>query len=82
MAFTIEGAKTTLLLIRRPGGLSLAGMVRNVTRDGDTYIQPINGVNLTGITFDDIDFIDPPSSNTDGDTNLTFFSGDFNLWEA
>ena len=80
MAFERTDVKSTLIVIRS-GTKSdptyrLSGTVRQTDSDGVTMLRITNTMPISQV-FDDIEFIEPPSSNVNGDTNMTHFSGDW-----
>lgn len=80
MAFERPDAKSTLILIQSGSQSNptyrLSGTVRQTDSSGTTMIRITNQV-LTSQVFDDLEIITPPSSNIDGDTNLTHFGVDW-----
>lgn len=77
MAFEREDVKSTLILIRLSDGrVKLSGQVRQTDRDGVSTMR-ISNQNMTSVVFDDIEFIEPPSSGQDTEISLTHLSGDY-----
>lgn len=73
MGLERPNVSSTLLVIKQGGGYQLSGLVRQTDSDGTTTIRAANQ-NLTDVWFNDIEFIDPPSSGGDGDIALTHYS--------
>lgn len=76
MALEREDVKSILLIIRNNGKFKLSGFVRQVDSNGDSTMR-ISNQNLTAVTFDNIEFIEPPSSGENTEISLTHLSGDY-----
>lgn len=77
MPFEREDTTATLIMIRMGGGkFRFSGLVRMTDSNGDTTIRITNQI-ITSIVFDAIEYIDPPSSNRDGDISMTHLSPDW-----
>lgn len=81
MPLAKDPAVSNVLLITslRNGKYRLTGTCRHVYDDGTTTIEPVNGMNLTSVVWDAIDFVEPGVSVAPGDTNQTRYSDDYSV---